>query len=69
MFEVFNIILTMSGILVVMQPPILFGENEFGLEYQTHHFVAATMAVIGTLLAAIGMVVTRVLKVDVQHFI
>lgn len=68
MFEVFNIILTMSGILVVMQPPILFGENEFGLEYQTHHFVAATMAVIGTLLAAIGMVVTRVLK-DVNIFV
>ncbi|XP_059095461.1 solute carrier family 35 member G1-like [Tigriopus californicus] len=68
MFEVFNIILTMSGILVVMQPPILFGESDYGLEYQTHHFVAASMAVIGTLLAAIGMVVTRALR-DVNIFV
>ena len=69
-FEVFNVTATLAGVVIVMQPPFLFGtpENQAELEYRQEHFVTAIIAFVATMFAGCIVTSVRALKVT-NHYI
>ena len=65
-FEITALFTTLSGILVIMHPPFIFGEEEGHIQvYDWEYFVAAAGLALGTLCGAAGYVITRtVTQVD-----
>ena len=74
LFELFALVTTLSGILVMMHPPSLFGQEDGHIQvYTLEYFLAAGALAFGTFCQAAGYVVTRtVSEVDFagkfQHF-
>lgn len=78
-FEVVTISATMVGIVIVMQPPILFGEDaanilvnatanateisHFEAEKKETHFLVSIILLCGTVIGSFGTICTRTLKV------
>ena len=67
-FEVSMILLSLIGVVLVMQPPVLFGsENPNDSDYSTQeHFVTTIFALLAALVASICDVITRSLKVKMS---
>lgn len=53
---------SMMGMVLVMQPPLLFDASAI-IERDTDHFFNATVVIVGTLIGAAGVTLTRALKV------
>lgn len=78
-FEVFVVTFIMFGVLIVMQPPMIFMHLDLGVfsadelqgehEYENRHFWIAGLVLIGTVFSAISMVASRALKVNTAGFI
>lgn len=64
-FEVVKIVFTLVGVVIVMQPPIIFGRVD--QDDQEHHFWAAGVAFIATLFAGGVVTSVRALKVHGSH--
>ena len=80
-FELFNIMFTLIGIVIVMQPPFIFdrilgenfaqaltinGDGESSFEYKKKHFYVAIFALVGTLFSSMSIIATRSLKVSLN---
>ena len=62
LFELSALATTLTGILVIMHPPALFGEEDGHIQvYTFEYFIAAGVLALGTFCQAAGYVVTRTL--------
>lgn len=63
LFEITSMGVSMMGMVLVMQPPLLFDASAI-IERDTDHFFNATVVIVGTLIGAAGVTLTRALKTN-----
>jgi drug/metabolite transporter (DMT)-like permease len=65
-FEITSLLLTLGGIVFVIQPPFLFADSSG--YYNVGHVMPAVLCLVGAFFSAVNMVVTRSLK-DLDLFV
>ena len=61
LIDVFNVLITLTGILFIIRPPLIFGTDPLG-HVDPSYYLAACVVLAGTLLQSTVYIILRMLK-------